>query len=174
MGMMGASVSRTLDIANGASAVNVIARVTVKGDVVGWFDRLRNNRFAPKEERVTTVLSTVKAHPKRPGLKPPAVPKKQGKAPEQWESEMAAYRLAMRRHFAGIAAFERERRIALGIKSYQWKAVDVHGSCDIAKRNDGKVFPYDAPPAEGHVGEGECHSPDWCRCISRPIVPGFS
>jgi hypothetical protein len=44
----------------------------------------------------------------------------------------------------------------------------------VAKRNGGRVFSYDLPPPEGHVGEGECKSPDWCRCIARAIVPGFS
>lgn len=80
----------------------------------------------------------------------------------------------MRKHFAAIAAFNRERCIALGITSYKWLAMDVHGTCDVAKRNGGKVFAYDNPPKEGHVGEGQCNSLDWCRCIAKSIVPGFS
>jgi hypothetical protein len=141
---------------------------------MGWFGRPRGKRLASQEVHVASGLPAVKADPKRPGLMPPAAPTKRGKTSEKWESEMTAYRLAMRRHFAEIAAFNRECSMALGIKSYRWIAVDVHGSCDIAKRNDGKVFLYDAPPAEGHVCEGQCHSSDWCRCISRAIIPGFS
>jgi hypothetical protein len=118
-------------------------------------------------------IPTVKAPPGRPGLTPPAAPKKRGKTPEQYAAESAAYRLAMRNHFAAIAAFNRERCVALGIKNYEWIAMDVHGTCDVARKNGGKVFSYTNPPPEGHVCEGLCNSPDWCRCIARSIVPGF-
>jgi len=119
-------------------------------------------------------IPTVKAAPGRPGLVAPAAPKKSGKSPEQWEAAQAAYRLAMRDHFRAIAAFNRKRCVALGISTYEWLAVDVHKTCEVARRNGGKVFSYDKPPPEGHVGEGECNSPDWCRFTARPIVPGFS
>ena len=68
-------------------------------------------------------IPTVKAPPGRPGLTPPAAPKKRGKKPEQYAAESAAYRLAMRSHFAAIAAFNRDRCIALGIKNYEWIAI---------------------------------------------------
>ena len=72
------------------------------------------------------------------------------------------------------AGFNRKRSVALGIASYEWLAVDVHGTCDVAERNGGKAFRYDKPPPEGHFGEGQCNSTDWCRCIAKAIVPGFS
>jgi len=130
-------------------------------------------RIAKKVQKPEQCIPAVKAPLGRPGLIPSAKPKKRGKTPEQWEAELAAYRLAMRKHFAEIAAFERERHIALGITHYKWVAVDVHGTCDVAKRNDGKVFAFSAPPQEGHVQEGQCNSPDWCRCFAKPIVQGF-
>jgi hypothetical protein len=129
----------------------------------GWTDPLE-----------TSVRATGKTPPGRSGLTLPATPKKRAKTPEQRAAELAAYRLAMRKHSACVAAIERERRIALGITSYEWVAVDVHGTCEVAKRNDGKVFSYDSPPKEGHVGEGECGSPDYCRCFAAPVVHGFS
>jgi hypothetical protein len=122
----------------------------------------------------TWRIPTVKALPGRPGLTLPAAPKKRGKSPEEWEAARAGYRMAIRAHFASIAAFERKRRVALGLTKYQWLAVDVHGCCDVAKKNGGKVFSYLEPPPEGHVGEGQCLSPDWCRCVAKPVVPGFS
>jgi hypothetical protein len=118
-------------------------------------------------------IPTVNTPPGRPGLKPPSAPKKRGKTNVQYEAELAAYRKAMREHFAEIAAFNRNRSMALGITSYEWIAMDVHGTCDVAKRNGGRTFRYDTPPPEGHVCEGVCTSIDWCRCVSRPIVPGF-
>ena len=118
-------------------------------------------------------IPTVKAPPGRPGLTPPAAPKKRGKTPEQYAAKSAAYRLVMRSHFAAIAAFNRERCVAFGIENYEWIAMDVHGTCDVARKNGGKVFSYTNPPPEGHVCEGLCNSPDWCRCIARSIVPAF-
>lgn len=103
----------------------------------------------------------------------PPAPKKRGKTTGTMERRTGAYRLVMWKHFASIAAFERERRVALGITSYKWIAMDVRGTCDVAKRNGGKVFSYDNPPAEGHVGEGQCNSPDWCRCFAKPIIHGI-
>jgi hypothetical protein len=83
------------------------------------------------------------------------------------------YRLAMRSHFAAIAAFNRKRCVALGIEHYEWMAMDVHGTCDVARKNGGKVFSYTNPPPDGHVCEGLCNSPDWCRCIARSIIPSL-
>ena len=120
-----------------------------------------------------TLIPIVEARPGRPGLTPPAKPKKRGKTSEQWDADLAEYRRAMRRHFAEIAAFEREHRVALGITHYKWVECDVHGTCDVAQRNGGKVFSYDSPPPEGHVQEGQCSSPDWCRCFAKPTIPGI-
>jgi hypothetical protein len=141
---------------------------------MGWFDRLKGKSSRPEGMQGVRSIPTVKAPPGRPGLTPPAPPKKRGKTREQWNLEVAAYRSAMRSHFAAIAAFNRERSMAIGITHYEWLAMDVHGTCDVAKRNGGKVFSYDNPPPEGHVGEGQCNSLDWCRCASKPIVLGFS
>ncbi len=101
---------------------------------------------------------------------PPTKPLKRGKSPEQYEADISAYRLAMRAYFATGAKAKRERMAVLGIKQYQWLAVDVHGCCHVAARNGGKVFSVSDPPPEGHVCEGECSSPDWCRCIAAAVV----
>lgn len=100
----------------------------------------------------------------------PAKPLKRGKTPEQYASDVAAYNLAMRTHSAEMAKAKRERAISLGMAQYDWLAVDVHGCCEVAQRNGGKRFSLTEPPPEGHVGEGECSSPDWCRCIAAPII----
>lgn len=136
---------------------------------MNWFWQKKDK--AP--ERLPQRIPTVQAPLGRPGLTPPPKPKKRGKTPEQWEADLGAYRLAMRKHFAEIAAFERERRMALGITHYKWVALDVHGTCDVAKRNHGKLFAFDAPPPEGHVREGRCNSPDWCRCLAKAVTPGL-
>jgi hypothetical protein len=144
------------------------------GTQLGWFGRLKGKSFQRGKNPDLHGMPTVKGSPRRPGLTPPAPPKKRGKAPEQWNAELAAYRLAMREHVASIAAFNRERNIGLVITSYQWVAVDIHGTCDVAKRNGGRVFSYAEPPSDGHVGEGKCNSPDWCRCFAKSVIPGFS
>jgi hypothetical protein len=136
---------------------------------MAWFWQQKGKSFEPAPQRIPTV----KAPPGRPGLTPPAKPKKRGKTPEQWEADLAAYRLAMRKHFAAIAAFDRERRIALGITSYKWLSMDVHGTCEVAKKYNRKVLSYDHPPEEGHPWEQKCGSPDWCRCIEIGVIPGF-
>jgi hypothetical protein len=141
---------------------------------MGWLDRLKGKSVRPESKTDTYGVPTVKAAPGRPGLVPPAAPRKRGKSAKQYDAELAAYRRAMRKHFAEIAAFNRQRCIALGITSYKWVALDVHGTCDVAKRNGGKVFRYDEPPSDGHVCEGRCNSPDWCRCTAKSIVAGFS
>jgi len=118
-------------------------------------------------------IPTVAAPPGYPGLTPPAAPKKRGKPPEQYVAELAAYRLAMREYFVGIASFRRKNSVASGITHYIWLAMDVRGTCEVAKRYDGKKFAYDTPPPEGHVGESTCGSQDWCRCIARNYIEGF-
>ncbi|MCU1526657.1 MAG: hypothetical protein JWP75_420 [Frondihabitans sp.] len=71
-----------------------------------------------------------------------------------------------------MAAYQRERLIALGIREYVWLAGDP-ARCEIATRNDGKVFSFERPPPEGHPGEGECRAPDGCVCVVKPIIPGL-
>jgi hypothetical protein len=62
--------------------------------------------------------------------------------------------------------------MAHGIESYIWRAMDVHGTCSVAKKYDGQTIRCDQAPKEGHVGEGECGSPDYCRCTKIPVIPG--
>ena len=108
--------------------------------------------------------------PREPSTPPPAAPKKRGKSPEQYEAELDAYYLAMRQHFAEWAKFNREKAIRAGVIRYEWLAMDVHGTCKVARRNKGKTFAYNQPPKDGHPCEGECTSPDWCRCSAIPII----
>jgi hypothetical protein len=141
--------------------------------VMSWFNRLISKSPRVVEKPRLTSIPTVKAPPGYPGLTPPSAPKRRGKTPEQQAIELDNYLRAMRTHVAAIAAFNRERRAALGITSYKWLAMDVYGVCDVAKRNGGKVFSHDRPPKEGHVAEGQCSSPDWCRCVAKAVVPAF-
>jgi hypothetical protein len=141
---------------------------------MGCFDRLKGNASGRERPVAKREMPTVKAPAGYPGLRPPAAPAKRKKTREQCEEEVIAYRQSMRSHFAAIAAFNRKRAVALGIKSYVWVAVDVHGDCEVAKRNGGKIFSYTEAPAEGHVCEGQCTSKDWCRCIARAVIDGFS
>lgn len=105
-----------------------------------------------------------------PVVEMPDKPKKRGKPPEQYAAELAAYQREVRAYFAAMALAKREKFASLGIKKYEWLAVDVHGCCHVAAKNGGKVFSVTEAPPEGHVGEGECSSPDWCRCIASPVV----
>jgi hypothetical protein len=143
---------------------------------MSWLRRRLRGNPATAEARVEQVrptLPTVKALPGY-ALTPPARPKRGDKTTGEFQADLAAYETAFRAHIAHNAAISRERSMSLGITSYRWVAVDVHGTCEVAARNGGKVFRYDAPPPEGHVGEGQCNSPDWCRCVPRPVIPGFS
>lgn len=101
---------------------------------------------------------------------PPAKPLKRGKTREQYDTEIATYNAEMRAYLRDLARQKRERAVTLGIKRYEWIAMDVHGCCDVAARNGGMTFSFTEPPPEGHVNEGECSSPDWCRCTAAPIV----
>lgn len=155
------------------NAGTALRPVAIKGYEMGGFNRSKGNSSNQSEPEARQRLPTVKAPPGYPGLKPPAAPKKRGKTAEQYEWEVTTYRKSMRAHFAAIAAFNRKRAVSLGIKTYEWIAIDVHGDCDIARRNGGKIFSYTEPPPEGHVCEGECTSRDWCRCIARSTIAGF-
>lgn len=101
---------------------------------------------------------------------PPSKPKRRGLSEDQYAAAMEAYFLAMRADFRAHSRAKRERAISLGFRRYEWLASDVHGCCNVAGRNGGMTFAYDAPPPDGHVGEGECGSPDWCRCRAAPVV----
>jgi len=100
----------------------------------------------------------------------PARPLKQGKSTEAYEPDLAAYHQQMRAQFSELARAKRLRFIELGIQSYEWLAMDVHGTCEVAAQNGGKKFSCAVAPPEGHVGEGKCGSPDWCRCTATPVV----
>src|SRR5258708_37747745 len=97
---------------------------------MSWFDRLKGKSSEHRETQARQRLPTVKAPPGHPGLTPPAAPKRHGKTAEKYELEVAAYRRSMRAHFAGIDGFNRKRSTSLGIKIYEWVAMDVHGDCD--------------------------------------------
>jgi hypothetical protein len=140
---------------------------------MSWFYRSGGKPPPKAGSHAPGRLPTVQTPPGYPGLTPPSAPKKRGKTAQQYGTELAAYRRAMREHFAAIAAFNRKRTMALGIESYEWIATDVHRTCDTARRNGGRSFSYANPPPEDHVCEGQCNSIDWCRCIARPIVAGF-
>jgi len=103
----------------------------------------------------------------------PKRPKKRGVASDIYAEALAQYHTGMRRNFAAIAAFNRERAVRIGITHYVWLGTPGPYDCSVARRNNGKVFSYLVPPSEGHVGECQCEA-DWCRCIAKPIVPGFS
>lgn len=105
---------------------------------------------------------------------PPAKPKKRGKPKEQYETEHAAYCVAMRSRHARIAAYNRRRATAVGITQYQWMAPHTPLDCARARQNDGKIFSYATPPPGGHPAEGECDATDWCRCFAKAVVPGLS
>jgi hypothetical protein len=132
---------------------------------MGWLERLFRSR---KNEDGSTrpTIPTVKGNP-RLRLQPPPAPKISERGTAKYQAEIAAYRA----HIAHNAAISRTDAVALGITSYKWLGIPGMG-CDIADRYSGKVFRYDRPPPEGHVGEGECGT-DWCRCVAAAIVPGF-
>lgn len=140
---------------------------------MGLLDFLTRKRTKQKVGTAIPSVPTVTPAPDRPGLTLPAKPKKRGKTPEEWEVSLSAYRQAMRLHFAEIAAYNREKWVALGITRYRWIAVDVHGTCDVAKRNNGKIFSLNSPPPDGHPCEGLCNSIDWCRCQAKPVIDDF-
>lgn len=60
----------------------------------------------------------------------------------------------------------RARQQGIGVTSYKWR-----GSLDERERDEhvareGKVIPWDEPPADGHPGE-----PIQCRCWAEPVLP---
>lgn len=75
--------------------------------------------------------------------------------------------------FRATAEFNRKRAISAGITHYIWLWPGTP-ECDIGMRNNGKTFSYLHPPPEGHPCEGECHAKDWCRCVAKSVVHGFS
>ena len=137
-----------------------------------WFKPLTATPANTETGQARLTLPTVKA---LPGylLTPPARPQKAGKTAEEYAAAIAAYYAAFRAHIAHNAAIKRKQSMAAGIKSYRW-IVGVPGIvCAVAERNGSRVFAHDKPPPEGHVGEGQCDAPDWCRCVPKAIIPGF-
>jgi len=115
----------------------MLLRFFGKGNRMDWIKRLLRKKANP-----TWTLPTVRAPEGRPMSPPPGRPKKRGVPPAEYEEAMEIYRQGMRRHFAAIATFNRERRMKIGIVKYRW--VSIPGTncenCDIAKKNSGKVF----------------------------------
>lgn len=75
--------------------------------------------------------------------------------------------------FRETAESQRKRAVSVGITHYIWLWPGTP-ECDIGMRNNGKTFSYLDTPPEGHPCEGECHAKDWCRCVAKSVVPGFS
>ncbi len=117
-------------------------------------------------------LPTVKAPPGYL-LTPPAKPKREGRTRAEMQPVLEKYHADYRAYLAHNAAIQRRRAVSNGVESYQWVVATPGIPCTVASRNDGRVFRYDTPPPEGHVGEGQCDAPDWCRCIARSVIPGF-
>lgn len=105
---------------------------------------------------------------KRLLARPPIRPMRPSAPGAAYDNSLLADRLSMRKKFAARAAQSRMAAVRLGITEYQWLDSGAV-ACDIAQRNDGKVFSYLSPPPEGHVGEGHCNA-DWCRCVAKSIV----
>jgi hypothetical protein len=110
----------------------------------------------------------------RPISPPPSCKNLNGLNDAERKQAVETYHKAMRNHFREIAAFNRERCVGLDIPTYKWVAIPNTQPCDVAKRNDGKTFSYLVPPPDGHPREGKCNSADWCRCIAKPIIKGFT
>ena len=132
------------------------------------FGRLLRRSSAPSQAFGILTVRKPKGYPPDKRISSPAG---KGLPPKEFERQLRLYRASMRRHFAAIASFNRKRAVESGIAKYVW--VVSAEPCDIAERNNGKTFSYLEPPPEGHVCEGLCNAPDWCRCYARPIVKGF-
>ena len=117
-------------------------------------------------------LATRPSPATRPGGSRIAAPRKRGVPPEEYAANLAAYQEEMREQFRATARFDRERREAIGIKRYIWRATGDGDDCDIARRNDGKTYSSGRPPKDGHPAEGRCNSEDWCRCYAEAVIPG--
>jgi hypothetical protein len=115
----------------------------------------------------------------REPVKPPATapfpeppirrqPRKRGVPPAEYEAALAAYRIAMRQDFAAIAAWKRARAMALGCTHFRWRAAGEL-SCEVGRGNDGRMFAYNKPGADGLPAEGHCTAKDWCRCRAEPV-----
>lgn len=64
------------------------------------------------------------------------------------------------------AAVTQTRQEALGIEEYEWSANIDGRERESHRRNNGKIFRWDSPPAEtGHPGEDI-----QCRCVALPII----
>jgi hypothetical protein len=95
-------------------------------------------------------------------------PRKPSAPGAAYDNSLREDRLVLKRKFAARAAESRLKAIKLGMTDYRW--LNSGGACcDIAKRNDGRIFSYLKPPPEGHVGEGDCGA-DWCRCVAKSIA----
>ena len=82
-------------------------------------------------------------------------------------------RKRMIEQFRANAELTRKKAMSLGITHYIWLWPGTP-ECDIGMRNNGRTFSYLDPPPEGHPCEGECHAKDWCRCVTKSVIPGLS
>jgi len=127
-----------------------------KGEKLGLTVRLEVHSHEVTDEE----LSAIKAERKRKAKEWAAL---------GWDEQ----RRRMIENFRATAESHRKRAISAGITHYIWLWPSTP-ECDIGMRNNGKTFSYLDPPPEGHPCEGECHAKDWCRCIAKSVVPGFS
>lgn len=64
------------------------------------------------------------------------------------------------------SAITQSRQEALGITEYEWQTSSDERVRESHKRNNGKTFRWDSPPAEtGHPGEDI-----QCRCVALPLI----
>lgn len=73
-----------------------------------------------------------------------------------------------------MAAFKQERYQSAGIQHYKWVCVagsKLHPVRPFHKKNDGKVFRFDAPPTVDEAGHRKNPQQDYnCRCNARPMI----
>ena len=98
--------------------------------------------FDGRPERNYPSLPTVKPSPDRPvSINPPR--RSNFNRDSDW-------RAAEREHFRALADYNARKNIALGITHFRWRwAKAAPFPCRVGQRNDGQIFAFERPPAEG-------------------------
>jgi len=96
-------------------------------------------------------------------------PKKRGKAPEEFQADLAKFRAELRRKSEAGFRYSRRRAVAIGSRYYIWRTSRDSGVCDVCQSREGKKFSWHAEPTHGHAGATDCCPDGYCRCYPEAV-----
>lgn len=100
------------------------------------------------------------------------LPKRRGISKEQRKLDDIEYNRLMRESFAKRGEFNLDRLLCTNVADkFIWKSNrESMRTCQIAKKNNGKIFSKHSLPEEGYPGNVPSCPNGWCNCYISPLV----